>query len=378
MVELVETTVNMRTSSLGSPIFFNYNYLMDFNAANINSTAAAGTSRTRPVSAHKVLTEGSSVPVRVTRGLGGGRYEGFVAGVKVSFSSERALKIGDTFSAIVSGRDGKIILTPQSQTGAILQNIDFQMNEMTSSRLASLLQSAGLSSDILSSSIFQMFTQTGLKLDSQMLSRIRSLALRFSGKEKSAAEILVMLAEKGLNADEDEIKELLLQLSGDLSWDDSEEKDQGNQSNQNQKKLINRINGAEGAWYIFPFELVQYEGGIISSDNAKSVLGSGNLRLLFDSGKILKLMNLDCRYNGKRYLFSLGYESGRCKNVRFNVSEGDYSNTGNYNQKDIADKLKKMFIAADMSGINISEAEISDIEGNASGLENFYTFGGVV
>jgi len=351
---------------------------MDFNAANINSTAAAGTSRTRPVSAHKVLTEGSSVPVRVTRGLGGGRYEGFVAGVKVSFSSERALKTGDTFSAIVSGRDGKIILTPQSQTGAILQNIDFQMNEMTSNRLASLLQSAGLSSDILSSSIFQMFTQTGLKLDSQMLSRIRSLALRFSGKEKSAAEILVLLAEKGLNADEDEIKELLLQLSGDLSWDDSEEKGQKNQSNQNQKKLINRINGAEGAWYIFPFELVQYEGGMIASENAKSVLGSGNLRLLFDSGKILKLMNLDCRYNGKRYLFSLVYESGRCKNVRFNVSEGDYSNTGNYNQKDIADKLKKMFIAADMSGINISEAEISDIEGNASGLENFYTFGGVV
>ena len=63
---------------------------MNFNAANLNSTAAtaasAAASKARPVTAHKVLAEGSSVPVRVTRGLGGGRYEGFVAGVKVIFS----------------------------------------------------------------------------------------------------------------------------------------------------------------------------------------------------------------------------------------------------------------------------------------------------
>ena len=115
---------------------------MDFNAANINSTAGAASSgavsKTRPATAHKVLAEGSSVPVRVTRGLGGGRYEGFVAGVKVSFTSERALKAGDTFSAVVNGRDGKIILTPETQTGAVLQNLNFQMNEMTSGRLSSL------------------------------------------------------------------------------------------------------------------------------------------------------------------------------------------------------------------------------------------------
>lgn len=347
---------------------------MDFNAANINSTAGAAragaVSKTRPATAHKVLTEGSSVPVRVTRGLGGGRYEGFVAGVKVSFTSERALKAGDTFSAVVNGRDGKIILTPQNQAGVVLQNIDFQMSQLTSSSLSALLQNAGLSSDILSSSILQMFTQTGLKIDAQLMSRIRSLALRFGGKEKSAAEILVMLAEKGLSADEEEIKQLLLQLAGELSWQEVDPDSDANQKNH--EKLINRLNCKDGAWYLLPFELVQYEGGIASADGLKSVLGGGNLRLLFDSGKMLKLMNLDCIYRNKHYVFSLDYEGGKCRNVRFNTEDGGDS------ENQIVEKLKRLFLTADMPVPAISYAPLCNIEGNASGLESIYTFGGVV
>lgn len=348
---------------------------MNFNAANLNSTAATAAStavsKALPVRAHKFLSEGSSVPVRVTRGLGGGRYEGFVAGVKVSFTSERTLKAGETFSAIVNGRDGKIILTPQNQTGAILQNLDFQMSEITSSRLVTLLQGAGLPSDILSSSIFQMFTQTGLKIDAQLMSRIRSLAVRFTGKEKAAAELLVMLAEKGLNADEEEIKQLLLQLAGESAWQEGES-DSGKQNQKNNENLIKRLNDKEGAWYLLPFELVQYEHCLYTADDAKSVLGTGNLRLLFDSGKILKLMNLDCKYRNKRYVFSLDYEGGKCRGVRFNIGDND----GAKNQ--IVEKLKKLFFASDMVGLDISWKPLSDIEGNASGLESFYTFGGVV
>ena len=105
---------------------------MDFNAANINSTAGtAATPASRQVAAHKVLTEGSSVPVRVTRALGGGRFEGFVAGVKVNFSSERALKPGDVFTATVSGNGSKIFLTPQKESGAVFQKIFTHFNGPT-------------------------------------------------------------------------------------------------------------------------------------------------------------------------------------------------------------------------------------------------------
>ena len=324
---------------------------MDFNAANINSTAGtAATTASRHVAAHKVLTEGSSVPVRVTRALGGARFEGFVAGVKVNFSSERALKPGDVFTATVSGNGSKIFLTPQKESGALFQN---------SLNLVNLLQNTGLSSDSLAASIFQMFAQTGLKIDAQLINRIKSMALRFGGKQKSATEILVMLAEKGINASEDEIKELLAQLSGDVPWNnDSEDGQKGN----NQEKLINRINCTEGAWYLLPFELA----------DAKTVLGGGNIRLLFDSGKMLKLMNLDCNYKDKRYLFSLLYEGGKCSSIRFNTgsdAEGE---------KRAAAELKKRFLAADLTGFDIFSAEASDLEGNASAFEELYTFGGEV
>lgn len=339
---------------------------MDFNAAHINSTNVTR-SVSGNLSAHKILQEGSVVNVRVTGSVGGGKYEGFVAGVKVHFTAERALKAGDTFSATVSGNGSKIILTPQTE-GAVLQNLQFQMNEMTSGHLASLLQSAGLPPDSLSSSIFQMFKQTGLKIDAQFMSRIRNLALRFGGKEKAAAEILIMLAEKGISADEEEIKNLLLQLSGEVSWqEETSGKDENKDKNQ---KIINRINSKEGAWYLLPFELIQFENTPGSTESVKSVLGKGNIRLLFDSGKLLKLMNLDCSYKVKRYVFSLPFEGGKCKGVRFNT--GDTEEAENQN----IEKLKKLFMAADLTGLEISNESLSDIEGNASGLENIYTFGG--
>ncbi len=328
---------------------------MDLNAAKINSTIV-----NQQVRIGKVLQEGSSVPVKVTRALGNGKYEGFVAGLKVSFSSERVLKAGSVFNATVSSNNGKILLTPHAENNSMLQNIQVQMNEMTSERVFSLLQSVGLSSDALSVSIFQMFTQSGLKIDAHMMNKIKSMALRFNGKEKSAAELLVMLTEKGISADEDEIKELLLQLAGELAWQNDFDKDDSHEKNQ--KKLIDRLNSKEGAWYLLPFELVKCD--------IDSVLGRGNIRLLFDSGKILKLLNLDCFYHEKRYLFSLSYENGKASSLHFNISDSENK------ENQIKEELQKRFLAADISGLNISFADKSLIEGNASSLENIYTFGG--
>lgn len=80
-------------------------------------------------------------------------------------------------------------------------------------------------------------------------------------------------------------------------------------------------------------------------------------------------MNLDCIYSKKRYVFSLGFEGGRCRNVRFNTGD-DAEGT--------VEELKRRFLSADMPGIEIEQSELEDIEGNASGSESFYTFGGEV
>ena len=251
----------------------------------------------------QILKEGSSVLVRVIADRGGGKYEGSVAGVRVQLSSSKPLRAGQTFTATIGIKNGSVVVTPKDIAGMAgtqgAGEIALQFNEVSQSQLFSLLEALGLPADNLSSSILQSFKQMGLKLDSNLANKIRSLALRFAGKEKSASEILSLLAQKGIEADVEEIKDLLVLLESGNS-----DKNQTFQNDNKLKdKLINRINSAEGAWYLLPFEMVQMS----ENTEERQILGKGCLRLLFDSVNALKLLNLDCDYNNQKYLFSLSY-----------------------------------------------------------------------
>ena len=316
----------------------------------------------------QILKEGSTVLVRVIADRGNGKYEGSVAGVRVQLTSSKALQAGQTFTASIGVKDGSLVVTPKDVEGLsssqLSSQIALQFTEVSQSQLFSLLQALGLPADNLSTSILQSFKQMGLKLDSALANKIRSLALRFNGKEKSAAEILSLLAQKCLEANEEEIKALLafLEAENDSSFQESKDKE----------NLINRINSKEGAWYLLPFELVQLEKDI-SSENLQ-ILGKGCIRLLFDSARALKLLNLDCNYNSKKYLFSLSYEGKKITNTYFNL-ESDKDNLQIENE---INRLKKLFMAAGLNPGKIEWAEKEELEGNASGLENFVTFGGRV
>ncbi len=162
----------------------------------------------------QVLKEGSSVLVRVISDRGNGKYEGSVAGVRVQLNSAKPLTPGTSFAATVSVKNGTIVISPK-ETGLLSAGageISLTFNEVSQAELASLLESLGLPADNLSSSILKSFKQMGIKMDSTLANKIRSLALRFAGKEKSAAEILSLLAQKGLEADEEEIRQLLTLL----------------------------------------------------------------------------------------------------------------------------------------------------------------------
>lgn len=330
----------------------------------------------------QVLKEGSSVLVRVIADRGGGKYEGSVAGVRVHLTSAKALRPGDSFTATIGVKNGSIVVTPKDTAGmtglsAAGGEIALQFNEVSQAQLFSLLESLGLPADNLSSSILQSFKQMGLKLDSNLANRIRNLALRFAGKEKSASEILSLLAQKGLEADEEEIKQLLALLEGDersSSGSGTEQKEILKDENQFKEKLINRINSTEGAWYLLPFELIQV--GTADDSDSRQILGSGCIRLLFDSAKALKLLNLDCSYNNQKYLFSLSYEGRKITNTCFNVSQTDAEQVCEPEAEIL--KLKKGFMAAGINPGKIFWAEKEEIEGNASGLESFVSFGGQI
>lgn len=310
----------------------------------------------------QVLKEGSSVLVRVIGERGGGKYEGSVAGVRVQLSASKPLHAGDSFVATVAVKNGTVVVIPKETPG--ISQISFNFTEVSQNQLYSLLESLGLPADNLSSSILQSFKQMGLKMDSGLANKIRNLALRFSGKEKTAAEILSLLSQKGIEADEQEIKELLMLLSGD-----KEDRNE-NQSN-HKEKLINKINSVEGSWYLLPFDLIQIGDSGEDEIENRLVLGNGCIRLLFNSFCALQLLNVDCNYNNQKYLFSLSYEGKKIKNTYFNVS-------GAENPENQIITLKKHFIAAGLNPGKIVWAEKEELEGNASGLETFVTFGGEV
>lgn len=316
----------------------------------------------------QVLKEGSSVLVRVIGERGGGKYEGSVAGVRVQLSASKPLHAGDSFVATVAVKNGTVVVIPKETPG--ISQISFNFTEVSQNQLYSLLESLGLPADNLSSSILQSFKQMGLKMDSGLANKIRNLALRFSGKEKTAAEILSLLSQKGIEADEQEIKELLMLLSGD-----KEDRNE-NQSN-HKEKLINKINSVEGSWYLLPFDLIQIGDSGEDEIENRLVLGNGCIRLLFNSFCALQLLNVDCNYNNQKYLFSLSYEGKKIKNTYFNVS----SLASSYNSKvpeNESLKLKKLFISYGVNAGNISWIEKNVLEGNASGLETFVKFGGEV
>lgn len=316
----------------------------------------------------QVLKEGSSVLVRVIGERGGGKYEGSVAGVRVQLSSSKPLHAGDSFVATVAVKNGTVVVTPKEMPE--ISQISFNFTEVSQNQLYSLLESLGLPADNLSSSILQSFKQMGLKIDSGLANKIRNLALRFNGKEKTAAEILTLLSQKGIEADEQEIKELLILLSGDTE-------DRNETQSNHKEKLINKINSVEGSWYLLPFDLIQIRDSGEDEIENRLVLGNGCIRLLFNSFCALQLLNVDCNYNNQKYLFSLSYEGKKIKNTYFNVSSLASSYNSKVPENEIL-KLKKLFISYGVNAGNISWIEKNILEGNASGLETFVKFGGEV
>lgn len=332
---------------------------MSAGAVSVHSArlSQAGVSR-------QVLKEGASVLVRVIGGKGNGKYEGSVAGVRVQLSSSKILKAGESFVATVGVRDGKIVVTPKLEGSGVTSEMTLTFSRADETSLAAFLENIGLPSDSLSLSILQQLKQMGLKIDAQFMSRIYNLSLRFKGKEKSASEILMILAEKGLRASDDEILELLEMLSGEKDFSDYSKEEPENQKKK--ENLINRINQKEGKWYLLPFEMV-YSGG--------QLLGKGVIRLLLKNEKHLSLMNIDAKYNSKNYLFSLLFEGKVCKEIRFNIfdSNGDF-----FDFENAAESLRTRFLKAGLELPKINYCAACDIEGSASGSEEFYSFGGQV
>ena len=178
--------------------------------------------------APKGLQNGSQVLVRIIADKGGGKYEGSVAGARVTITSKQPLAAGTSFTASISSKNGQIFLTPNTIETNIAQQT-FELSVIQNEQLASLLQNLGLNADDLSYHLMQQLKQLGMKMDSTLLSKIYNISVKFKGKEKRAAELISILAKKGIDFSEDELLSLLQELGEEPDSDDSNNKSQNPQ-----------------------------------------------------------------------------------------------------------------------------------------------------
>lgn len=184
------------------------------------------------------VREGASLFVRILQNQGGGRYLASFAGGRFLVKSDAALKAGDTFRARVRVANGKIFLLPQNGGGKILganaisvQNFSFQSHEVSA-----FLASFGLPADCVSQKILQFLMQSGARLDSALMKKVRRLATKFGGREIEAAENALILEQKGFDS-EDFLEEIMELLGGDFQG--RERKNSGEKNSRDGKSKEN-------------------------------------------------------------------------------------------------------------------------------------------
>lgn len=387
-----------------------------FNETNKMNTAAVnlqGTQNVSNLSNVKILNEGSSVLVRVIADKGGNRYEGSVAGVRVNLTSTNPLKPGDKFVATVSSRNGVIQLVPDGEklntladikgtqiislvsmeTGELLQAVD-------NPALSAYLKMMGLPDNNLSLHIFQQMKQLGLKFNPALLKRMYNISLKYKGKEKRAAELLMELLQKNIDLDEDALEALLLQYDG-LNYQDQNQNtypsdadilgmnfqsmvsdfinavfNEDWQSEEKQRKtgilaVFNHtgwnVSGNRRdncSWCVIPFNLVW--GG--------NVKGNGRICICLDSGLNCKKVSLHCEYDKENYDFLIEIDGKKCRKVKVYSSLLENENSAG---EKLSQQLKMGLMKSGIS-LSVEIVNKAQIEGFSCGQEEIHILGGSV
>lgn len=300
----------------------------------------------------KLLKTGDSVFVRIISNKKNGKYEGSVAGIKISLNSKNPLKVGSTFVATVNIKNGKLEVIPKQDFISIEQN-QGELEILQNEKIFEFLENLGLPQDSISLELLKQMKQLDMSFNLEVLKKFHQISLKFKGKEKSASQMLLLLLKNEINANDEEFLQLLYELEGDFEKE---------QKNQNEKfSLIKKINQKNRDWKFFPFEIVKL--------NQNEVFGSGCIKIFF-ANEILKILNLNCKYQNKEYLFNVEYENKNVKTVRFFVSPND-------DEKKSLEKLKSLFCKINPN-IKVLWSEKSKIEGTSASLEEIYKFEGNV
>ena len=357
------------------------------------------------------IAEGSLVNVRIISSNGEGKYTGIVAGARVNLKSDSVLQNGDLFKAKISIKDNTIFLKPV-QNNSIENNHNIQLDNfplklVENEQIFNFFSRLGLPTDNAMLNIFQMMKQLKMKMDIPLFLKFHNLSVRFGEKQKSASEILMILQKKGIEISIDTLLDLIGYVEGKEFWENSEEK---KSREDNQKRILNLLNGKPGGWFIFPFCIMEsglsevdvVTAGVNSVNSVNGVssivdgigdgigdsvtkstdlkkklenekkIGEGNIRVLVNDSKKLEILNFSCFYKNSGNFASFLYDNGFVKTLRVNFQN-------KLEKKDdvilyLKSKLEKLYnLGKTKNKIEVQWASDDELSGFSCDNEKFYS-----
>ena len=277
------------------------------------------------VNVKSTVSGGSSVFVRVLEDKGSSSYVVSFAGQKVLVKSEKSLVPGQSFRARIElSQDKKILLIPQTEENNIKSALNslslIEADKNPQGLIEAFFNSQNLVSDSITLTIFQFLQQSGFKTDKSLMEKARRIALNFTGKEKKAAEIAVLLLENGLESDAELMQKIMALLDCDKNENQHKEKKESfDEENQKiippDKNILEKIydstfedadllalvnqNAKVNPHYIF----FPYDYTFLSKK------AHGLISFLIDSKtKQIQKMSLNCKFDSTEYYFVLYYK----------------------------------------------------------------------
>ncbi|HNY17777.1 MAG TPA: hypothetical protein PKL75_10010 [Treponemataceae bacterium] len=205
------------------------------------------------------LLDGETVRVEVLGGSSPGRVRIRLAGSVVSASDIRGVSPGDVFRARVRLTSGAVLLTPLTDDPPVAPRDDSPFLRL------------GLPETPINAQIIAFFRSINARLDPALVRGIASLAARFPGREARAAEAAAILAERGIEPDEESVARLLSCMEGASALADGEGSDgkgSGDSAGENgersgkSRRFLSFINAKKGSdlhWVVVPFAVTLAE-----------------------------------------------------------------------------------------------------------------------
>lgn len=186
---------------------------------NIAARAVHSNMLTVPAGAQGLGGDGFAF-MRVVAQTSPGSYKISLGGRLLEARSNLILEPGTFLRVEIRTMAGQVQLVPEFTRPQALPQLlrftegSFQAGDIPQ-RLAQNLAALGLPVDGVSGRLFSMMQQLGLRFDGKRMQRAYRIASHFPGRESQAAEVALMLLERGVEADSAMVASLLSMMLGD-------------------------------------------------------------------------------------------------------------------------------------------------------------------